>query len=273
MPSTGALIDTIARLLACENADKRPYAWIEEPGNTVARTLLVDAGFNLIAVPCDEQGIDLSSCTRPAPKLIYVKPSHQYFTGVTMSLSRRLALLKLAQAIECLVVEDDYDSKFQYNGSPIAAVQSIDHVQNVVYIGTFSKVVSPGLRVAYAILPHRLIEPMLTAQRLRGLTVSIHLQTALASFVAEGHLRAHIRRMNVVYEAKMAQLRTALIDHGQSQFDVADGNGGLQLAAWFKDCEVNDFKCAEKLSELGFGMAPLSKFHLSNSRPGLLFGV
>ncbi len=273
MPSTAMIVDTIARVVIRGISTKRACAWIEEPGYPPAQALLKDAGFNVVGVPCDDQGIDVSRCDGLAPKLIYVTPSHQYPTGVTMSLSRRLDLLKCAQANGSLIIEDDYDSEFQYIGPAIASLQSIDRAQNVVYVGTFSKVMAPGLRVAYAVVPLHLVDAVLTEQRQRGLSAATHIQAGLYTFLADGHLRAHIRIMNRLYAAKMSQLRTALLDHGQGVFEVANGHGGLQLAAWFNNRSVSDVDCVSRLGQAGYGIAPLSTFYLSHARPGLLFGI
>lgn len=272
MPTTGTILDVIARLTVRANSPGC-CAWIEEPGYPAAQSLLWDAGFDLRGVACDESGIAIRRGKGKAPKLIYVTPSHQYPTGATMSLSRRLELLKFAQANETLIIEDDYDSEFQFNSLPVAALQSIDRGQNVAYIGTFSKVLAPGLRVAYAVLPERLIQPILTAQRQRGLYVSTHIQSAISGFVADGHLRAHIRSMNQIYAAKMILTRDALVRHGNEIFEIAGGGGGLQLAAWFKDRTIDDVKSVESLREAGYGVQALSTFYLLESCPGLLFGI
>ena len=272
MPTTGAILDAIARLTVEANLSTC-CAWIEEPGYPAAQSLLWDAGFDLQGVACDESGIAILKGKGKAPKLIYVTPSHQYPTGVTMSLSRRLELLKFAQANGALIVEDDYDSEFQFNSLPIAALQSIDRGQCVAYIGTFSKVLAPGLRVAYAVLPERLLQPILNAQRQRGLYVSTHIQSAMSGFIADGHLRAYIRSMNQIYAAKMILTRDALARHGSEIFELANGGGGLQLAVWFKDRTVDDGKSVESLRKAGYGVQALSTFYLLGSRPGLLFGI
>jgi len=273
VPSTGAAIDLIARLLLRPDVPGGDPAWIEEPGYPTAQALLRAAGARLVPVPCDADGIDVARAGGPPPRLIYVTPSHQYPTGATMSLPRRLALLEAAQACGAVVLEDDYDSEFQYGSRPIAALQGIDRGGSVAYLGTFSKVLAPGLRVAYAILPPRLVPEVAAAQRLRGAVVPVHVQAALADFLREGHLRAHIRRIGAAYAVRMAATVGALQRHCGEVLSVADGAGGLQLAAWFHDPGANDRAVARMLRAEGFGMRALSDFHLGPPRPGLLFGI
>ena len=272
MPSTGTILDVVARITAAIS-DITANAWIEEPGYTSAQVILHKAGYTLSGVPCDNSGIEIAKGVGPPPNLIYVTPSHQYPTGVTMTLPRRLELLRLAQSCNALIIEDDYDSEFQYDGSPIAALQSIDRGQCVVYLGTFSKIMAPGLRIAYAVLPHHLVDPVLAAQRERGLYVSAHIQTALSDFIADGHLRAHIRTMNRIYTARMASVKDALSRHGSGSFNVPNGVGGLQLAAWFNDQLIDDALCAERLRNAGYGVQALSSFFIGCTKRGLLFGV
>ncbi len=273
LPTTGAAIDLLARLLLRPGEPGRDVAWIEEPGYAAAHMLLRDAGARLVPVPCDRHGIDPGGRDLASPRLIYVTPSHQYPTGVTMSLSRRLHLLDAAQASGAVIVEDDYDSEFQYASRPIAALQGIDRGSSVAYLGTFSKILAPGLRVAYAVLPSWLVDDAVAAQRLRGAVVPIHLQAALADFLREGLLRAHVRRMGAVYAARMATTVAALRRHCGHALDIGEGAGGLQLAVWFKDARLDDRAVTERLNGQGIGVRPLSALHLGPSRPGLLVGI
>jgi GntR family transcriptional regulator/MocR family aminotransferase len=126
MPSTSAAIDLIARLLLRPGVPGGDLAWIEEPGYPNAQALLRAAGAQLIPVPCDADGINVSGASGPAPRLVYVTPSHEYPTGASMGLPRRLALLDMAQSCGATVLEDDYGSEFQYGSRPIAALQGID---------------------------------------------------------------------------------------------------------------------------------------------------
>jgi len=246
---------------------------MEDPGYSAARLLLDDAGADIVPVPCDEQGIDVSRVEGPQPALIYVTPSHQYPTGATLSLPRRLALLEAARRHESLVVEDDYDSDFQYGSRPIAALQGIDRAEVVAYIGTFSKVLAPGLRVAYAVVPRWLVPEASEALHRRGVAVATHIQAALADFINEGRLRAYLRRMNQQYAERMALMTDMLESRFAGRLAVSGGNGGLQLGAWFCDQTVDDRAFVAKANALGYGLMPMSGFFIGKADPGILFGI
>jgi GntR family transcriptional regulator / MocR family aminotransferase len=271
MPSTRAAIDMLARAMLRRSG--RKTAWMEDPGYAAARLLLGDAGAEIVAVPCDEQGIDVSKAEGSQPALIYVTPSHQYPTGATLSLPRRLALLEAARRHESLIVEDDYDSDFQYGSRPIAALQGIDRAEVVAYVGTFSKVLAPGLRVAYAVVPRWLVSEASEALHRRGVAVSTHIQAALADFINEGRLRAYLRRMNQQYAERMARTIGMLESHFGGRLVISGGNGGLQLAAWFRDEMVDDRAVVAKVNASGYGLMPMSGFFIGKSAPGILFGI
>jgi GntR family transcriptional regulator/MocR family aminotransferase len=273
VPSTGAAIDLLSRVLLRPDRRDGTVAWMEEPGYGTAQALLRMAGADLVPVPCDEAGINVAKAVRPPPRLIYVTPSHQYPTGVTMSLPRRLALLEFARANGSVVLEDDYDSEFQYASRPIAALQGIDRGEVVAYLGTFSKTLAPGLRVAYAVVPSWLGSETAAAQRLRGAVVPIHIQAALADFIREGRFRAHLRHMNVVYAARMAAAVSALRRHCGDRLEIGEGTGGLQLATWFRDASVDDRAIVQRINAQGFALRAMSALHLGPPRPGLLFGI
>ena len=232
MPSATAILSLLARVVKV--GSDRPV-WVEEPGYITARDTFRAAGAMLVPVPCDDEGMMIGRGEGRPPCLLYVTPSHQYPTGIAMSLPRRLALLEFAASVGTVVVEDDYDSEFHYASRPLAALQGIDRSGCVAYVGTFSKVLAPGLRVAYAVLPPRLVGPVRAVLRREGGAVPIHVQAALADLLNEGHLRAHVRRMQHVYGERMRGVREALRDAGDEIFDVASGAGGLQLAAWLRD--------------------------------------
>jgi len=267
-PSIRMAIATLARLrLARGDA-----AWIEEPAYPSAQRLLAEAGARLVLLPCDEAGLRLDD-QAPPPRLIYVTPSHQYPTGVTMSLPRRLALLEAAQRHGALILEDDYDAEFQFDGRPIAALQGIDRAGTVAYLGTLAKTMAPGLRLAYAVVPLSLCAPLAETMRLQGLAVPMHVQAAFLEFLRDGHFRAHLRRMTPLYAARMQAFRRAVAEACGPLVIPGPGTGGLQLALWFQDRRIDDEATVERLRRLGYGPQPLSAMHLGPARPGLLCGI
>ncbi|WP_220790487.1 MocR-like pyridoxine biosynthesis transcription factor PdxR [Gluconacetobacter asukensis] len=271
VPSIRIAVEAIARIALSTAAN--PVAWVEEPGYIPIHTILKAAGARLVPLPCDSEGMDVTHAPGPPPRLICVTPSHQYPTGADMSLRRRLAVLGHAHASGAVVLEDDYDSEFQYDTRPVAALQGIDRTGSVAYLGTFSKILAPGLRVAYAVLPPRLVAPLTDFLSGRGIAVPIHLQLALADFITDGHLRAHIRRMNTLYADRMAGALAALRHHCDTVLIPGPGTGGLQLAARFTDPTRDDRAIARRLWSQGLGVRPLSDYHLGPAQPGLLLGI
>jgi len=184
----------------------------EEPGYQLARQVLQARGANLIPVPVDEDGLQVEHLPsgENAPMFVYVTPSHQYPLGARMPVGRRVALIEWAQANDGLIVEDDYDSEFRFDAPPLPALAGIDETGSVAYIGTFSKVLSPALRVGYLVAPQPLRERVERFKRLTDFHTPWPLQRALAAFITQGHLERHIRRMRRHYGEKRAALRDTL---------------------------------------------------------------
>jgi GntR family transcriptional regulator / MocR family aminotransferase len=194
---------------------------LENPGYLSAKRVFSSSGAALVPVPVDSEGLringpnslsTLTSQNPPAkqPKLVYVTPSHQFPTGVLMSLPRRLALLQWAQQANALIIEDDYDSEFRYSGRPVPALQGLDSYERVLYVGTFSKVMFPGLRLGYIVLPEALVPVFRRAKWLSDRQGAVIDQQALAQFIGEGHLAKHVRRMRSVYEGRRRSLIKSL---------------------------------------------------------------
>ncbi len=184
----------------------------EEPGYQLARQVLQARGATLVPVAVDEDGLRVEELPRgdDAPMFVYVTPSHQYPLGARMPVGRRVALIEWAQANDGLIVEDDYDSEFRFDAPPLPALAGIDETGRVAYIGTFSKVLSPALRVGYLVAPQPLRERVERFKRLSDFHTPWPLQRALAAFIIQGHLERHIRRMRRHYGEKRAALRDAL---------------------------------------------------------------
>ena len=210
--------------------------WVEEPGFRSAKAVFSAAGGRLIPVPVDAEGIDPSRAPAASrPRLTYVTPSHQYPTGALMSLARRLALIERAAQADGYIIEDDYDSEFQYRGRPIAALQGLDRTGSVLYLGTFAKSLQPGLRVGFIVAPPELAAAFARLQRHTGQFVAPVMQLALAEFIERGHYRAHVRRMKAVYARRLAQFAELVSRQSGGALLAAIPAGGLQTMVTSRD--------------------------------------
>jgi len=183
-------------LVATMLTDPGDTVWMEEPGYRGARIALSAPGVRLRPIRVDRDGLVAPS---GAPRLIYTTPSHQYPTGVTLSLSRRLALLDSARRSGTYIIEDDYDSEFQYDARPTPAMQGLDEAGRVLYAGTFSKVLFPALRLAYLVVPRSLVRGFVAARTAHDGHPARLSQLVTADFIEEGHFAAHLRRMRRLY--------------------------------------------------------------------------
>ncbi|WP_207229445.1 PLP-dependent aminotransferase family protein [Ktedonosporobacter rubrisoli] len=180
------------------------YVGFEEPGYPSARQIVLARQGRILPIPVDDDGMQVGCLPQgpAAPLLVYTTPSHQYPLGTRLSTGRRLSLLNWAQASDSLLIEDDYDSEFRFDTSPLPALASLDEMGRVAYIGTFSKVLTPALRLGYLVAPPLLRERIEVLKQLTDEQVSWPLQRMLASFICQGHLDRHIRRMRYQYAEK-----------------------------------------------------------------------
>ncbi|MEC9482460.1 MAG: PLP-dependent aminotransferase family protein [Halomonas sp.] len=262
--------ELIARLLA----DRGDTVWLEEPGYGGAQACFSMAGLNTVPVPVDEEGLHPGAVPRevPAPRLIYVTPSHQYPSGVTMTMARRLALLACAERHEAWIIEDDYDSEFRYTTPPVASLQGLAERMPVIYVGTFSKVLYPGLRLGYLVLPDGLIDDF------RRANASLHregqyvVQSALAEFIADGHFARHVARMRTCYRQRQDCLRQALAPAVAQGLTLSKGQAGMHLVAMLDSLE-QERHLVTRGHEQGITLSPLSCYYLSERKqPGLVLG-
>jgi GntR family transcriptional regulator/MocR family aminotransferase len=249
--------------------------WIEEPGFRSAKAIFCAGGGKLVPVPVDAQGIDVSRVSPVSkPRLIYTTPSHQYPTGAVMTLARRLELLDLASRCGAAIIEDDYDSEFQYRGRPIACLQGLDTKGCVFYLGTFAKSLLPGLRVGFVVVPPRLAEDFAKVHRHTGQFVAPVMQLALADFIERGHHRAHIRRMRGLYAARLAAFAEAISSCSRGALLAAVPDGGLQTVVTSRD-GMEDELLASHLAKAGVQCQPLSGFYMTRAvrqHRGVLMG-
>jgi GntR family transcriptional regulator/MocR family aminotransferase len=263
-------IDLAARLLL----DPGDPVWVEDPGYYGARGALIGAGARLVPAPVDAGGLDLGAARRRQPdaRLAYVTPSHQFPVGVTMSLARRLDLLAWAEAAGGYVLEDDYDSEYRYVGRPLPALQGLDRAGRVVYVGSFSKVLFPSLRVGYLVVPEGLVDAFIAAQRFGEVHVPALEQAALADFIVDGHLGRHVRRMRALYATRGRALIRAVRRQAPDALEVRSAHAGLHLVAWLPP-GVDDRAAAERAAAAGVEAQALSDHALERpERGGLLLG-
>jgi GntR family transcriptional regulator/MocR family aminotransferase len=263
-------IDLASRLLA-DNGDR---AWVEEPGYWGIRNVLAMNGLRVEGVPVDEEGFVLPGTKQAKPaKLIFVTPSHQYPLGSVMSLRRRLALLEHARQHGSWIVEDDYDSEFRFSGHPIPSLQGLTADAPVIYIGTFSKTLYPGLRIAYMVLPTPLVDAFRRAHSELYREGHVLTQVALSEFIVDGTYASHIRRMRLVYAARRAMLLSLVHQRlGPGWIHPHDSNAGLHLVLRLPD-DVDDVQVTRRALESGVVVRPLSRYYSGAARcSGLLLG-
>ncbi|MEY2167684.1 MocR-like pyridoxine biosynthesis transcription factor PdxR [Rhodanobacter sp. FW106-PBR-LB-2-19] len=263
-------------LQICAHAllDPGDRAWVEEPGYPGAHQALGTVGALPVLVPVDAEGLDVAAGIRRAPtaRLAYVTPSHQFPLGATLSAARRIELLQWAARTGGWIVEDDYDSEYRYGSRPIAALQGLDADARVIYVGTFSKVLFPALRLGYLVAPKDLL-PAFRASRDALDTCSPMLpQRALHDFIREGHFARHIRRMRVLYATRRAALQAAIQRHLPGTLQVVGAEAGMQLTALLPP-EVDDVALSLRAAQAGVSVRPLSPCYRGDvKRNGLILG-
>ncbi|MEX3672331.1 PLP-dependent aminotransferase family protein [Paraburkholderia phenoliruptrix] len=246
-------------------------AWIEDPGYRGARAALESVGARIEGVNVDACGLDFEGRS-DSPRAIFVTPSHQYPTGVLMPVARRQALLRLASSTGAVIVEDDYDSEFHYDGRPVAALQSLDVTgNNVFYVGTFSKATYADIRVGYAVVPAWLARTFEKAQRHTGQIVPASVQDGLAAFIDEGHFVSHIRKMTRIYRTRRDYLVALLRCQLGDIIEVDCPAGGMQMLLRLND-DVDDNALSTSLRTAGIVGRALSRHCIDANLKGLFVG-
>ncbi len=267
-------VDLTVRLLL----DPGDSVWLEEPGFSGLRAVLGAAGLRVVPVPVDEEGLDVAAGAMAAPgaRLACVAPSHQYPLGVVMSLRRRLDLLAWAREAAAWVIEDDYHSEYRYAGRPLAAMQGLDRDGRVIYVGTFSKVMFPSLRVGYLVAPPGLVAGFEAARAALDDHAPMTPQPALADFIAEGHYAAHLRRMRRLYQARQQALLDAASRHLSGLLEVAPDEAGMHLVADLAPAlaaRMDDIAAASRAAVAGIATSAVSGYYMGAARrQGLMLG-
>src|SRR5215472_4845496 len=247
---------------------------LEEPGYPGARQALKMAGAQMIPVPVDHEGLMVKEGIRRAGKAhaVYITPSHQYPLGMTMSASRRMLLLNWAARTGAWIIEDDYDSDFRFGARPISSLQGLDSSACVIYVGTFSKVMFPALRLGYVVVPQDLMEAFSTVRDASDQFSSTLYQAVMTAFIRGGHFARHIRKMRMLYMER----RKALVDAIQHQIgdklEIIGSEAGMHLVALLPP-GVNEVAVASKAAKIGISAMPLSSCYLNRpDRCGLILG-
>lgn len=247
--------------------------WIEEPCYRLAQHVFKLNGCKLIPVPVDEEGLDVAvGITRcPKARAAFVSPSHQFPLGVTMSASRRLRLIEWAQSSGAWIIEDDYDSEYRYESQPIASLQGLDPNSRVIYIGTFSKVLFPSLRLGYIVVPLDLVDRFVVTRRAMDLGSPSFHQEVLADFIEEGHFERHIRRMRTFYGELRRLLVCSLREQMESTLLLVGDEAGMHVTAMLHTAH-RDEEVAARAARQRLSLWPLSRLYLGRPRQGFVLG-
>jgi GntR family transcriptional regulator/MocR family aminotransferase len=226
-------LDLLARLLL----KRDDPVWMEDPGYFGASIAFANVGARIVPVPVDEQGLSVSAGSRMCarPRGMYLTPAHQFPLGMTMSLERRMAVLKCASRAGAFVIEDDYDSEYRFEGRPVPALQGLDRSSNVIFIGSFSKLLFPSLRLGYVVLPLSLVDFFLAFRYrtdFRALSLD---QAVLCDFIVAGHLGRHLRRMRDLYASRLAALLEGGRHYLKGLLDISNVQAGLYTAAFLRN--------------------------------------
>jgi GntR family transcriptional regulator / MocR family aminotransferase len=248
--------------------------WVEDPGYVFARNLLQQARLRLVGVRIDDGGFDVAAAMRSAPDaaLALVTPSHQYPLGMTLPVERRLALLDWADRERAWIVEDDYDCEFHHRGLPPPALKSLDRGGRVLYAGSFSKVLFPGLRLGYLVLPSLAAERFARVVSAALPAPPITVQKSVESFMSQGYFARHLSLMRTLYTERRKALAAAIESTMRRYLEVRLQDGGMHFVAWLRG-GLGDAEIVEHLRRKGIGPTSLSRCSLKVSGyNGLMIG-
>jgi GntR family transcriptional regulator/MocR family aminotransferase len=267
------------RLIAQLLANQGENVAIEDPGYPGAKAAFISQALQIKSVPVDQDGIVVEELEHlnSAIRFVCVTPTHQFPLGVTLSLERRLALLSWAERQDSWIIEDDYDSDFRFKGPSVTALQGLDRDQRVIYVGSFSKTLFPGLRVAYLVAPPELIKPLVAIRHVLDGSPSTVAQLALSEFIADGHFARHLRKMKSLYGERQNYFTDQLEARLSDFLKILPSDTGMHLATSLTDKGLrgrNDIEISVQLNQVGISAPALSSLYQTPHRAeqGLLFG-
>ncbi|WP_087463626.1 MocR-like pyridoxine biosynthesis transcription factor PdxR [Oleiphilus messinensis] len=263
-------IELIAKALI----NKGDVVCFEEPGYTPAKIVFEMMGAVVKSIPVDDQGIriDILENTVKQAKLVYVTPSSHFPLGIPLSLSRRKALLQWAERSGAIILEDDYNGEYRYRGRPLATLYSMAQSERVIYMGSFSKLLFPALRIGYMVIPPMLVKPLAALRWLSDRHSPVIEQAVLTDFIDQGHFARHLRRMRTLYSHRQLALVEAAELYWSDIMEVPPLHGGLHLIGWLKPAvQVEKVLIAAKLS--GVELVPVSQYgSIESARAGVILG-
>jgi len=263
-------IDLTARVLL----NQGEQVWLEDPGYPGARGAFLAAGARPVPVRLDTEGmrVDAGKACAPRARMAFVTPSHQFPMGVTMSLARRIDLLEWAHTSGAWILEDDYDSEFRYVERPLAALQGLDTMNRVIYLGTFSKVLFPALRLGYLVVPLDLVNAFVRTLLFATVHLPLLEQIVLANFLKQGHFTRHIRRMRRLYHERQRLLLENARQELSGLLDVQPAPAGMHLIGWLP-ADRDDQQVTIAAASAGLDVTPVSSYCVEvHERPGILLG-
>ncbi|NLC37531.1 MAG: PLP-dependent aminotransferase family protein [Alcaligenaceae bacterium] len=264
------VLDVVIRML-CDPGDR---VWVEEPAYWGIRNLLISHGMDVVGIPVDIEGMNpTTEQMRRPPRLIVVTPSHQYPLGMVMSLARRRRILEYARQHHCWILEDDYDSDFRYGGRPLPSLQGLDEAALVIYAGSFSKTLYPGLRLGYAVAPASVAPALAAGVAELYREGQLMAQAVMAEFLREGFVSSHMRRVRSLYAARRDRLIVAVQAHYGSKLEIVGDKAGLHLVLALPD-HVDDAHICREAYLRGIMARPLSMYYLrpERAKKGLVLG-
>ncbi len=267
---TQQAIDIAIRVLLAPGDE----VWVEDPGYPLTHAQLLLAKARPHPIPVDAQGLVVDAGMRMAPRarVAFVTPSHQFPTGVALSMARRLELLAWARRSGAFIVEDDYTSEFRYSGPPLASLQGLDDTEQVIYVGTLNKALFPGLRIGYAVVPRALLQAFVGARYLIDRQPATLPQAVVSEFMQQGHFAAHIRRMRQLYRDQRDALAETLMRRAADRLDVVVPDQGMHLVAYLSDGS-SDIAVEASARRAGIVVRAISRFYrAARPRAGLMLG-
>ncbi|HWR44257.1 PLP-dependent aminotransferase family protein [Sporomusa sp.] len=238
---------------------------VEDPGHWIPRSVFQNYSFSLSLIPVNSNGINLDYLKNTDSTVIYVTPSHQFPLGYVMPVENRLKLINWTETVGGVIIEDDYDSELRYHGKPIPALQGLHPKGNIIYVGTFSKVLSPALRVSYMVLPYQFLSAYNKIFRNYAATVSLLEQRTLYEFMKQGHWERHLRKMRTIYKRKHDALIQAIDRHFSCRVNILGQGAGLHVVLELVDNSLDEKELISRALENNVRVFPLSDTYQYNN--------